>query len=263
MTTSSDNFKKFILVSESEYKSLLSQIAALTTADASLPLTLENSEKLAQDIEARQELKERIKEEEEKEEKEEKEKEEEEEEEQEEEVEEDEKEEDERGGPEIRYSMPSTSQSENDSNLEPLISVLRAYFDKKYQDRVISLTKRLFATGHLKIHTGAGSSGPVKGLTLGNHRYSIISFIDLIAICQTLRSKPQLTDELRLFIKFLEDHDIPKNIITNPYIKKSSLNSSYPSPPKKKKIIEPVVRRGEGQKVRWFTKVDDVSDDSD
>ena len=285
---SSDNFKKYVLVSEQEYKDLIKKKFMTdrpsgitdTKSDSQLPLALENSKKLVSDIEhqiQQDNLKERdererfeAEEEEEKEErekrkekKEEKKKQENPEEKKEETLAVEDRVKESRGRPVKRKptkNRPSPSSQSVDTGFNALIDTSKTHFEKKYHARVISLLKRLSATGYLKVR--ATRAGLVRNVLLDKHQFSVTDFIDLISISQTLKKKPEVTKNLEIFGKFLTTHNIPKTLIFNPYLKKtvfpSKLSPSPSRPPSSKKKSSAPSKKRHG--VKWFTSELNVSD---
>ena len=188
-----------------------------------------------------------------------------------------------RGAAGSKKRKPLTT-TPSDFLFEELCSAFDAYFPSKHRSRVISLLKRLSATGRLQIE--AANNGSVQSVTLGAHRYPILVFTDILEIVQTLKTKPESSDtNLRFFVKFLSDYEVPKTLVYNPYVRNydvflssdsssrpqksvpapTRVKSAVPSRPRKDKSKKtPSVRnKNTHTRLKWYISERNVSDDSD
>ena len=275
------DFKKFVIIPENEYKSLISKVGSLHVSSQSESITEYPVSSISAEPQPRD-----LKLEEEKEKKKKKSEEAEEEEEKEEEVEKAKEEEEDKKVEEVNdpvvvpptptkrrrkgTSVAKGKSTRNDSsshrgqdNFALLISVFEEYFAKKYHDRIIRLLRRLNATDQLKVKL-SGDKNEVKGVNLGSHSYTLLRFIDLIELCALSRRKPEKTAEYSSFFNFINDYDIPKHMLYNPYVKNSSLydsvevSSKRPKGQKKKPKGFPSPQSPAG--VKWFTSERHVPD---
>ena len=197
------------------------------------------------------------------------------------EAEEEQEQEESRGAAASSLKKRKHTTSSQDLLFEELCTVFDDYFPPKHRSRVISLLRRLSATGHLQIE--AGSEGTVRSVTLGAHRYPILDFTDILEIVQTLKSKPELTDtNLKSFVKFLSDNGISKTLVYNPWVRKydiflssdprsqkspiplrsKSTSSSGPRTGKSKKTAD-IKNKNVHTRLKWYISEQNVSDDSD
>ena len=261
------DFKKFVIIPENEYKSLISKVGRLSTQSTliteSTPIEpQQDNQKLVSNPES-QILNEKLESGEEIKKKEE-------------EVEE--KEEEVKAEPEEKKIRPKKSGGENDSvipqkrrkvaptprksiengtsthgqhNFAILISTFEEYFAKKYHDRIVRLLRRLFATDQLKVKLSGEKE--VKSVNLGSSSFTLLRFIDLIELCALSRKKPEKTAEYASFLNFIQKNEIPKTLLYNPHLK----SPESPSNKVQKKYTR-VPQKSVG--VKWYTSERDVSD---
>ena len=267
------DFKKFVIIPENEYKSLISKVGSLHVSSQSesiteYPVSSISAEPQPRDLKLEEEKEKKKKREEE-----------------EEEVEKAKEEEEDKKVEEVNdpvvvpptptkrrrkgTSVAKGKSTRNDSsshrgqdNFALLISVFEEYFAKKYHDRIIRLLRRLNATDQLKVKL-SGDKNEVKGVNLGSHSYTLLRFIDLIELCALSRRKPEKTAEYSSFFNFINDYDIPKHMLYNPYVKNPSpsdlveVSSKGPKGRKKNpKGLPPQSPAG----VKWFTSERHVPD---